>query len=405
MINKNPTNEGKILFDKNYTKNLNKKSIKNKENFLAKVESCNFQDLPFEEYIKNVVEEYKTCSKNSLEKVKKHKKNIRVVNKKTGETFKLKHDLKKKYRNDALWYLFVSNRIMNENSDKVAVFVNLTLPSKYHPYREILEEIKDGKKVSKKKIVYRFTSDGIKRFKRTGRYERNLNYDSSSNFTDGYRLLNDTFRDMIKNFKVDNAYVKLRYFRVIEFHKDFTPHLHGIVYVEKEYLKEFKEHVLEYIRYKGLGEQYKIEVLRNTKAATSYVLKYVRKNLFTDDMDRLYLVDGWKKSHGIRMVTYSQIEVPRFVFDVVSKNIDLSFGMKESYDIIQNLLDNVDFTINYFDSNVKSSGKIYKKREHISKNRKYFVMINVGVTERLKFKDDVDDLDEYFRLKHILDYE
>jgi len=397
------------MINKNYTKNLNKKSIKNKENFLAKVESYKAQDISFEEYVKKVSEEYKDYSKYSLEKEKEYKENIEIVNKETGEVFKLTHNFKKKWKNTSYWYLFVSNHIMsqmiNEESDIVAVFVTLTLPSKFHPYKEILELIKYDEKVPKEKIVYRLTPNGIRKFKRTGKYKRNRNYDVDTTFADGYKLLNEGFRSIIKNFKFKSDHVKLKYFRVIEFHKDFTPHLHAVVYVKREHLEKFREHVLRYIKNRGLGEQYKIEVLKNAKAATSYILKYVRKNLFNDDIEYLHLIDGWKRLHKMRMITHSQIEVPRFLFEMVSKNIDLAFGMEKDYDIIQNLLDNVDFTINYFDSNVKSSGKIYKKREHVSKSRKYFVMINVGVTERLKFKDDVDDLDEHFRLKHILDYE
>jgi len=164
----------------------------------------------------------------------------------------------------------------------------------------------------------------------------------------GYSLLQSCFRSVYRDFKINRKYVKdLKFARVIEPHKDFTPHLHALVYVpvglEDNFLNHF-ENVLNNYQKKGIGKQFKIEKLRDTKSGSIYITKYMRKYM----TDRSF--DGWKRKHKIRVFTCSRLPIPRYVFKIISGRVvisDWEYTKKTSY--IHGLLKSCYIKISDFD--------------------------------------------------------
>ena len=168
--------------------------------------------------------------------------------------YSLNFDIFRVYKDNYIYYGQVSDYLQRDAKEqgKVAIFITATLPSEFHPYKTMNKKHIKNKKYSNKTI-----------------YE-------------GYRKLQDFFRYLYSSFKVNRKSVKFKFVRVIEPHKDFTPHLHAIVFIESEYLEYFKKHFLNSLKLYSMGEQYKIEVIKNIQASVSYLLKYVRKNSWTE---------------------------------------------------------------------------------------------------------------------------
>jgi hypothetical protein len=101
------------------------------------------------------------------------------------------------------------------------------------------------------------------------------------------------------------------YFKVVEMHKDFTPHLHIILFFKKEYLLDKFFHLIdiiaELISEGELGEQVDARILDEEDKATAYVQKYLRKAYLAEGKNEnyLYMLDGWRKQNRIRMFTHS----------------------------------------------------------------------------------------------------
>jgi len=365
----------------------------------------------FRQYISNLTLNYYDLSKSKEEKCNNYLDKITVLNKKTGELHKLKYDLFYHYKNNAIWYRAVSTHLQNQNINKRAIFLTLTSPTEYHPFKEIFVP-QSRLKVIKSKVNKhnKYNKVGSKeKWLSTGIYKANPNYNPNCSISDAYNLLKNSFRKIIKDFKYNRKYCPIKYFRVVEPHKDFTPHLHAILYVDADKLDAFLSYLHRKISNLPVGKIYDVQVLKDTKASTSYILKYVRKTLVDTDKNNIYVIDGWKKSNKIRMVTHSRIFVPRYLFDVIAKNVNLSFG-SEKYDIIQNLLDNFNFSINYFEP-LSNFDSYYKSKTHFVKtddDYKYFAIVNIRVSTKLKFKDNensLEDLDKYFYKKWLFQYD
>jgi hypothetical protein len=106
--------------------------------------------------------------------------------------------------------------------------------------------------------------------------------------------------------------IKLPYFRVVEMHEDFTPHFHIVFFLPGELSEFFDklvylcETIAELITEDVLGEQFKIEILRDVRKGAAYVSKYLRKAYLAKNEEDIYLLDGWRKLNKIRMFTHSQ---------------------------------------------------------------------------------------------------
>ncbi|HHH54711.1 MAG TPA: hypothetical protein ENK91_13700 [Bacteroidetes bacterium] len=192
-------------------------------------------------------------------KTKKFFENSYIFNKNTGLINKIKYDKDWHLRQS---YLYNTFRIDYLNQECLAngmtpIFITLTLPSPYHP---------------------------------TSKY-----YDPNLSVSDGYQKLQEIFRAVYNDFKVDRKRIEnLKFIRVIEPHKSWIPHLHAIVYVPAHLKDLFLGHLKRIIENNHL-KQTDIKVLETAKYAVVYLLKYVDKTLSGSDEIR-----GWKIHHKIK---------------------------------------------------------------------------------------------------------
>lgn len=335
----------------------------------------------YNNYIKNKSEEFSQKSFKSSNKTEDYVKRLNFLNKKTGEIFPVTYNFKNKQKSNYVWYNFVSTYIQDESikNKKVSVFVTYTLPTAFHPFTAY---DKKGNKLKIPRINTRFKDD-----------------------YSGAKLLNDSFRHLYNNFMIDRKKVSMQYLKVIEPHKDFTPHLHALFFINPEQVEAFKNHFNNTRKLFKLGVQFDFTLIDDTKASVAYLLKYVKKSLYSDNEADLRVIDGWKKSHKIRMFTHSQINVSRSIFRVLSSNIDLksytdekksdgSFIESKSYSILENVSKLCYLDIDYsFKDN--SSIFVYKNKKSFNSSNRYHAKINILKNKKIDIEDYYDIIDRY----------
>ncbi|HHH53979.1 MAG TPA: hypothetical protein ENK91_09995 [Bacteroidetes bacterium] len=216
-------------------------------------------------------------------KTKKFFENSYIFNKNTGLINKIKYDKDWHLRQSYLYNTFRIDYLNQEciENGMIPIFLTLTLPSQYHP---------------------------------TSKY-----YDDSLSVTDGYQKLQDIFRDIYNNFRIDRKKVdNIKFIRVIEPHKSWIPHLHSIIYIPLHLKELFLKHLKRIINNNKLT-QTDIKVLDTAKYAVTYLLKYTNKTL-----EGQYEIRGWKIYHKIkRSFTMSNLNsgITRNIFKRVSSFI------------------------------------------------------------------------------------
>jgi hypothetical protein len=230
----------------------------------------------------------------------------------------------KKMREDYNWMVFNSislNERYSYNEQYHAIFLTLTLSSQFHKYKKVGDTFVLNKKFAKGNTI-------------------NL----------GYKVLNEAFKDIYKNFRVKRDFIKVNYFKVFEPHKNYTPHLHSLIYIPKEYLSQFLAFLERKIKSnKNLGKQYKIEVIRDIERASSYLIKYVNKGFSSENKDFL----GWRKKEKIRAFSCSKTYLNREYFKKISHHfkpilseLESYFGTTNVYEVITHLTKIVELRIN-----------------------------------------------------------
>jgi len=163
----------------------------------------------------------------------------------------------------------------------IPIFFTLTLPSEYHRRRRIT--LKSGKKI----------------------FVRNDNYNPDLSVKDGTRKLTKML-SRIRSHRVYKTIDKNRkiYYRVVEPHKDGTPHTHILFYIPPERKERFVR-ALNNLYPNGY-------VVADVKDATGYMMKYVLKTL--DDLrngeDKLTDLTYWYVYHGICRLYTSRTLAP-----------------------------------------------------------------------------------------------
>jgi hypothetical protein len=339
-------------------------------------------------YLKRKSNEYISLSFKSSSKISTFVSKLKVLNNQTGELFPVKYDFMKIQKDNYLWFNFVSTYMQNlaQKDSKRAVFVTLTLPSEYHKYKTL----KNGSHI--------------------------LNDKYSKDINSGYKKLNESFRHLYNNFMINRKKVKTMYLKVIEPHKDFTPHLHAVIFIDDSQIDKFKNHFENTIKLFELGVQYDFTVLDSVQASVSYIMKYVKKSMFDDKESTVRVIDGWKKQNKIRMFTHSQIEVKRYFFKIISRYVDLASDLS-GYSILENLENKISLDLKYYDDsglykskvlfNSSSDIKVYirKKKNNRKDLSKYIEIsdlyhhwtnIEDFLLELKKFDFDLIDLVRYY---------
>ena len=145
-------------------------------------------------------------------------------------------------------------------------------------------------------------------------------------------------------------------------HKSLTPHLHMILYIPKEHLEyviniikrkikctDEKRIISSFIRNNKVVHRNKyiintnyqknkdndigmcqIEILQDSKKAVGYISKYIKKQFTSkkncdnkvDCNNNIYLLDGWKRKHKIKLVLTSRTPVPKYIYDQIFRKLD-----------------------------------------------------------------------------------
>ena len=228
---------------------------------------------------------YSKKSTYSYKKQNDYLKKYVLRDKKSNKCILLKKDIVKDFNNyKNLTYLKTKEleRVCKCNNLE-PIFITITLPSKYHPFKKIADK-----------------------------YILNENFEFvaiEQRITHGYKKLNKIFREFYLNVKNNKKNKQLKFIKIIEPHKSLIPHLHRIIYINKGTLESFKNQFETIIKKYEL-KQTKIEELTEAKGS-SYIIKYLLKNFKKVELEKL---DGWKKYHKIRLFTMSNLDLSTELF-------------------------------------------------------------------------------------------
>lgn len=271
---------------------------------------------------------YELYSTKALDNQNNFLKYLRIHDKKNNYLYKLnKLELKNIYNEIFQHSKQKSFNILDEIQDTqldTGLFITLTLNTQWHKYSN------KGK-------------------------SKNERYDELNTIKKGYKLLNKIFREIQKQMAADipggNIY---KFVKVIEPHKDFTPHLHALLLINKDNInkiiniiknkidakddtnitytiknnkddidkdvKKYKKYELNYNAKntkKEIGRS-EIEIIDNKIAAINYLLKYIMKML----KDENKALDGWKRKNKIRLITTSNTQLPLYIYKKLFKTLD-----------------------------------------------------------------------------------
>jgi len=260
--------------------------------------------LNYEQYIKSKKIEYKNISIKREIDINNFLNNYIIIEKiGFNDLINISHNEQQYRKDDYLWFLYnqkiLENKILSEGNYST-LFLTLTLPSSFHKYS----------KTTKKK---------------------NPRYNEKDSIEEGYKLLNDSFREIYKNFRVDRQFKKIYYCKVFEPHKNFTPHLHAILYVKSEFKEALIQHIKNIIKKNELGKSFDIEEIQDLAKSSSYLLKYVRKNTNAKAEETFRIFNGWKKAHKIRVFTCSILAgLERFLYKKIKNNTSITRDLKEN---------------------------------------------------------------------------
>ncbi len=281
-----------------------------------------------------------------------------IYNKTYGTMSKIEYN-KEWHLNQAYIYNTCKIDELNRQSLRdglVPVFVTFTLPTEYHKSIKI--------ETNKKTHAYILKD--------------NSNYNPFITVKDGYEELLSAFRNLYHEFFVDRKRVKgMKFIRVIEPHKDFTPHLHAIMYVPKEHLEAFENHYKNTIKRVGRCDYKQLD---EADYAVTYLLKYVQKTLEGDDSIR-----GWAVHHDLkRIFTMSNLDVGinRQIFSKITRYV--KFNKDSELNYFQQILEKVGIKRLLKDV----LGNILKVREYGALNGKIIVNTETIRTVSYVPKDD-----------------
>ncbi|MFY4758205.1 replication endonuclease [Aliarcobacter butzleri] len=265
----------------------------------------------FERYRSEEIEKYKKISKQKEFKQYMFSKQILMTNINKNEQFSINHDILKKSK-DTYLYFYFAQKILEEkytnNSDYVAIYLTLTTPSKFHKYSQTTQQA-------------------------------NPNFDNTTSINEAYRMLNDSFREIYKDFKVNRKFEKVEYSKVIEPHQNLTPHLHSIIFVKKIYVENMKNHIQNIIKKNELGQEKLEVVINDTSRCFSYLLKYLQKTTKVQNESDYHFFNGWKKANKIRIFTSSASILNKEIYRKINNVTKLSKDLKDK-NPLKNVLEN-----------------------------------------------------------------
>lgn len=313
------------------------------------------KEIKFHKSIKNdlLVNQYKELfnnkyirkSKSSYNKQNKFLNKLVFKNLDNGNYFNIEKDLIKDFNNykNLVYLKTLEIERISKELDLIPIFITITLPSIYHPFKKLNNN----------------TYIKNKNFQFIEIEERNKK---------GYKFLNKIFREFYLNVKNNKINKDIKFLKCCEGHKSTVPHLHRIIYINKNSFESFNKQY-EKICKKYKLRQNKIEKLKDSKGS-SYIIKYLLKSFQEEEIQK---IDGWKKLHKIRIFTMSNLPLNTSIFKKIyysnkEHNLFILEKIKKKEINYKNLFE-------YYYKNTKVE-KIYK-----DKNKK---ILKIDITEYSK---------------------
>ncbi|MFX4231409.1 hypothetical protein ACOL3I_07975 [Aliarcobacter butzleri] len=237
-------------------------------------------------------------------KQKSYLRNTSFLNKKSGEYLSIDYDFEEKYKE----YSKISEQRaltiqeLARRKEFCSVFITLTLPSQYHPFKSI--STPKGRLYVEENKEFAFNS--IKEAVSCGYKELNSIY--------------QIFYKRVKNYVKDDLY----YVKAIENHQTTIPHLHLVLYFPFEYFEMVKTtfgRVIEHFELNRIDFE-EVSFKENINYASKYLLKYIIKDLNNStDILKARILDGWKRYHKIRVLTSSLLPLNVMVYKKIYKSV------------------------------------------------------------------------------------
>lgn len=266
-------------------------------------------------------------------------------------------DLRKE---DSRWYSFISERLTEQHRDDSAVFITLTLVPDYHKItgqnsnRYIPKNIENIRDLKLRRFNFIDRDQAIK---------------------EGYNELNKAMKKIYNKFRIGRSFYKVHYIKVLEPHKkDFTPHLHGLLFVDTELLSEFIDHIKKTLKNIDSMGSFDIQIMKETKKASGYITKYINKTLENTEYK------GWGIKHKLRLFTYSRFTISRALFKIISGRVSYNRDLLKDHSLINILLQSCEIEVQKF-----KSGELIKTEYFGSGSAKVFVRMNY---RHSSFNDD-----------------
>ncbi|QKF77618.1 hypothetical protein [Arcobacter defluvii] len=252
-------------------------------------------------------ENIKLYYQHSIEKEQKQKSYLehhKFINLSKKETLSINYDFEKKYKE---YSKITEQRALTiqelaKRKEFCSVFITLTLPSKYHPFRSVATQ--------KGRLYVEDNKDFI-----FGSLKEAVSY--------GYKELNNiyqTFYKRVKNYVKNDLY----YIKAVENHSTMIPHLHLVLYFPFEYLDSVKgvfKRVVEHFKLDRTDLE-EVAFKDNVNYASKYLLKYIIKDLNNgSDIFKARVLDGWKRFHKIRVLTSSLLPLNVMVYKKIYNSV------------------------------------------------------------------------------------
>ena len=217
----------------------------------------------------------------------------------------------KKYTKSIEQKIYTIESISKEKN-LVPVFITLTLPTQYHPFKSI--KYKDKRLYTD--LNYEFEFSNIE-----------------ESIKQGYDYLSHIYRTFYK--RVKNNVSELLYVKVVEAHKTFIPHFHILFFVKKEEIRIIRKNFdnishefnlsqtdLELVNLNELQKQ-NPNIKTGVNRASKYIMKYITKSLNNgSDYYMARILDGWKRLYKIRMITMSNLDLSLTDFRTIYHSLD-----------------------------------------------------------------------------------
>lgn len=256
---------------------------------------------------------------HSLEKEQKQKAYLshhKFVNLSTKEQININYDFEKKYKE---YSKITEQRAytiqeLSKRKEFCSVFITLTLPSQYHPFKSVATPTGRLYVEDNKDFIFSSIKDAV---------------------SYGYKELNtiyQTFYKRVKNYVKNDLY----YIRAVENHSTMIPHLHLVLYfpVDKlDFVKSVFQRVVEHFKLNRIDLE-EVAFKDNINFASKYLLKYIIKDLNNGtDIFKARVLDGWKRYHKIRVLNTSLLPLNVMVYKKIYTAVSLIEKNKISFKI------------------------------------------------------------------------